>query len=303
MFNAKTFTLAALLASLTGCGQATLPTTGSMPSASANTGKTYSVQRISHAAPKAPASYQAQREGMAYLLETQNKMTMGEVSNGDVEMLAIWLDAAKSKGLYDADVTNIKRTAARYGVASGSGWYTGSNDVLNLYPYDLDSLKRLADYRQIRPGDHLSIRRAVPHTAIPIWHHAIYVGNGKVVEWAQPGQPVTYGTLANMVAETRKNGFYSEFINKVNSATNGRQPSEMVRAAESLVGKNGPFNRPYFVATDNCEHVVNWCRRGDYFSPEVLNVWGNTMYNYPAFPAPQLNREPSLSQRYGRFGR
>lgn len=102
----------------------------------------------------------------------------------------------------------------------------------------------------LQPGDHVSVSRGAYD------HHAIYIGNGVLVEFGNGllGGPVDYVD----------HSAYSRGTRLTLVRRGGRRA---VERAESQLGRND-FN----LATRNCEHFATWCSTGHWRSTQVRNA-------------------------------
>jgi hypothetical protein len=92
-------------------------------------------------------------------------------------------------------------------------------------------------------------------------HHGIYVGRGKVVQYAG----LTRGLRRGPVEEVALTQFTQGHPIWVRPEESRRFDSdEVVRRARSRVGEDR-----YHVFTNNCEHFCEWCIRGEHRSYQV----------------------------------
>lgn len=103
------------------------------------------------------------------------------------------------------------------------------------------------------PGDHLRVRRK--RFGLPYTHHAINVGDGRVVEFG--------GSTANKPAMGIEYSAYEQFakgdvVDVVRSPDH--DPAPALRRAEWLT--ECPPPRQYDGIGFNCEHVARWCSTG-----------------------------------------
>uniref|UniRef100_A0A8C5QQF3 LRAT domain-containing protein n=1 Tax=Leptobrachium leishanense TaxID=445787 RepID=A0A8C5QQF3_9ANUR len=109
---------------------------------------------------------------------------------------------------------------------------------------------------QIAPGDLLEFHRGNYD------HWAVYVGNGKLVDFADPpNQGIVRKQLVTDVAAGRP----YKVNNKYDKRCAPRKPKEIVEAAENEVGNR----KDYDVARNNCEHFATLMRYGKSFSDQV----------------------------------
>lgn len=118
------------------------------------------------------------------------------------------------------------------------GFDAVSNSVDAMFPDTRSSIKRFDE------GDHLYVRRLIP----PYTHHGIYCGNNRVIHYAD-------GIVQSCTLEefSQGNDVYIKY------SASKYSNSEIVSRAISRVGE-----RKYHVLFENCEHLCNWCRNGDY---------------------------------------
>jgi HRAS-like suppressor 3 len=101
-------------------------------------------------------------------------------------------------------------------------------------------------------GDHVSVHRGF------YWHHAIYVGNGVLIEFGS-------GVFGGRVAYVKWDAFSQG--TSVNLERRGGWAA--AQRAESQLGRND-FN----VVTRNCQHFANWCTTGSWESGQVQIATG-----------------------------
>lgn len=104
--------------------------------------------------------------------------------------------------------------------------------------------------RVAQPGDHFRVSRGL------YWHHAIYVGNGRLIEF---GSGNLGGVVAHVDWQTFSRGSRVELV-----ASGGVPAAER---AQAKLGMDG-FN----LILRNCEHFANWCVRGRWASGQVRFV-------------------------------
>ena len=105
-------------------------------------------------------------------------------------------------------------------------------------------------------GDHLRTPR------LGYWHHGIYVGDGRVIQYA--GMSTVF-VNDGPVEETSLDAFRAGATYEVVPHPRRRfSPEESVARARSRVGE-----QHYGLAGNNCEHFVSWCIQGDHQSSQV----------------------------------
>ena len=95
--------------------------------------------------------------------------------------------------------------------------------------------------RKLKKGDHIKVNRTVYS------HHAIYIGDGKVIEYND--SVIKMSSLENFAD--------GDYILKVNSKTKYSREQIVARAFSRLGEEN------YTVIWNNCENFAEWCRNGD----------------------------------------
>jgi hypothetical protein len=102
--------------------------------------------------------------------------------------------------------------------------------------------------RTLRRGDWIRVYRFL------YWHHAIYLGNDRVVELGRGmfgGGTVAFASFANFACGTR-----AEVVQRGGEIA--------ARRAESLVNRVR-----YNLLSANCEHFARWCVTGEWRSEQV----------------------------------
>ena len=112
--------------------------------------------------------------------------------------------------------------------------------------------EQTVDMDACEPGDHL-FRDGDSIAGQYYTHHAIYIGRGDVIHYAEAGDGVRVHVAS-----------FEEFANghPVKRYTEQRSPllytpEEAVRRAKSRLGESD-----YNLAINNCENFVRWCRAG-----------------------------------------
>ncbi len=98
--------------------------------------------------------------------------------------------------------------------------------------------------KSFHPGDHVRVWRGC------YWHHAIFVGNGLLIEFGGglfggPVEYVSWGTFAR-----------GNPVERVQHASR-YPPDQIVERAQSRLGMSG-----FALFANNCEHFANWCATG-----------------------------------------
>lgn len=109
-------------------------------------------------------------------------------------------------------------------------------------------------FDSLAPGDHVRVWRGF------YWHHAIYVGNGQLIEFGQGilGGPVGYVSWSHFAK-----GQHVEVVR--HSLT--YSPDQIISNAKSQLGRNH-----FSLARANCEHFATWCATGRWESEQVRIV-------------------------------
>ena len=114
-------------------------------------------------------------------------------------------------------------------------------------------------------GDHLRIASTL--AGIPFQHHGIDMGDGTVVHLAPENGPrVTLHDTSGEFSVRRDSmqAFCRGQIPEVIPHADGREASEVVATAESMLGKTG-----YSLLEGNCEHFAMLCATGRYESHQI----------------------------------
>lgn len=118
-------------------------------------------------------------------------------------------------------------------------------------PFHLATAPRVnAVTRIAQPGDHFRVSRGL------YWHHAIYVGNGWLIEF---GSGFLGGVVAYVDWQTFSRGSNVELV-----GCGGWVATER---AKSRLGMDG-----FDLISRNCEHFANWCVTGEWESSQVKAV-------------------------------
>lgn len=122
----------------------------------------------------------------------------------------------------------------------------------NKDPYFTDFYEQDIENDKLELADHL-FRNGDGEMGLYYTHHAIYIGDGKVIHYADADNGI-YVHVSSL----------QEFANgyPVKRFTEQRSPllftrEEAVRRAKSRLGENR-----YHLAINNCENFVRWCRAG-----------------------------------------
>lgn len=114
----------------------------------------------------------------------------------------------------------------------------------------------------IKKGSHIAIECSALGI-IPYDHHAIYIGNGKVIERSQNGVHVVpysefRGRGQTVIVKSEKSFSKDEIVARAYSRLRGNGSTSYDRTAYNLL-------------TNNCEHFANWCRSGNHVSPQLAD--------------------------------
>ena len=112
---------------------------------------------------------------------------------------------------------------------------------------------------RLRVGDHLVSPRAFYH------HHGLYAGDNKVIEYRKSDRR----GLPSRVAEVSLEDFHEGSGFWVQAHAGVRyDPVVAIERARSRLGESD-----YGLASNNCEHFVEWCLNGDHRSAQVDQVF------------------------------
>lgn len=114
----------------------------------------------------------------------------------------------------------------------------------------------MASTDSLKLGAHVSVSRFLYS------HHAIYIGDGMVVEYAGLGGSENSHVQKRWLEEMKGK---SELV--VVKSPRKFTPEEVVRRALTRLKEDA-----YHVIFNNCEHFCNWCRSGEARSHQVANV-------------------------------
>jgi hypothetical protein len=110
---------------------------------------------------------------------------------------------------------------------------------------------------ELVPGSQLSVHRRM------YWHHGIYTGNDRVVQYAG-----WFHSPQGLVEEISLEQFTEGYPFKIGRAPVDRTSGhEIVRRARSRLGE-----RRYDLLRNNCEHFCNWCQLGQARSGQVEDL-------------------------------
>lgn len=124
----------------------------------------------------------------------------------------------------------------------------------------------LADSRQLKPGDHIKVRRFYKG-GVPYAHHGVYEGDGVVIDFGGDAtDSVTRTSLefvqrASLRVEVVSHGRYTLTTGYLPTAVSR---GEILARARCLIGYR-PVPQPYNLVGFNCEHIANWCVAGGYY--------------------------------------
>ena len=104
-----------------------------------------------------------------------------------------------------------------------------------------------AAWTDFQPGDHVRVWRGL------YWHHAIYVGNGAVIEFGS-------GIFGGVVSYTQ----WKDFAKSERVCFVRRIGMTAVDRAQGLLGRGG-----FDLLTANCEHFATWCSTGRWESTQI----------------------------------
>lgn len=110
--------------------------------------------------------------------------------------------------------------------------------------------RTLPAWTAFQPGDHVSVSRGL------YTHHAVYVGNGWLIEF---GSGLFGGVIAHVAWE--------DFAGNAQVKLERRAGWSAVQRAESQLGRND-----FDLVSRNCEHFANWCATGRWESKQVETV-------------------------------
>ncbi|EKX41121.1 hypothetical protein GUITHDRAFT_142271 [Guillardia theta CCMP2712] len=120
---------------------------------------------------------------------------------------------------------------------------------------------------RLQPGDHLKVRGVAGFRALT--HHAIYLGDGKIMHFTggvtdKANATCKIDSLRTIYNYGKAKGMHIEVVDHPPNAL----PREViVERAKSRVGETG-----YNLFSKNCEHVVNWCIRGEMHSMQIQRL-------------------------------
>uniref|UniRef100_A0A7S0E9Q2 phospholipase A2 n=1 Tax=Hanusia phi TaxID=3032 RepID=A0A7S0E9Q2_9CRYP len=120
---------------------------------------------------------------------------------------------------------------------------------------------------RLQPGDHLKVRGVAGFRALT--HHAIYLGDGKIMHFTggvtdKANATCKIDSLRTIYNYGKDKGMQVEVVEHPVDAL----PREViVQRAKSRVGETG-----YNLFSKNCEHVVNWCIRGEMHSLQIQRL-------------------------------
>lgn len=116
-----------------------------------------------------------------------------------------------------------------------------------------------------KPGDHLRVKTG------DVYHHAIYIGNGEVVQF---GLPFNYLTDASSVKVIKcpiedflHGGFLEVCVYSKKEARGHFKPEVIIQRALEHLGEGN-----YSFIHNNCEHFANFCIMGKKISTQVDNL-------------------------------
>jgi len=93
-------------------------------------------------------------------------------------------------------------------------------------------------------------------------HHAIYIGDGQVIEYGGLG-----GGRSGKIRYRSYDDFKGQGRVVVVDSEKSFSGKEIVERAKSRIGEDD-----YDVVFNNCEHFANWCRSGNHVSDQVTRA-------------------------------
>ncbi len=112
---------------------------------------------------------------------------------------------------------------------------------------------------RLKVGDHLVSPRAFYH------HHGLYAGDNLVIEYRKSDRRGIPGRVTEVPLEDFHEG--SSFWVKAHGRVR-YDPQTAIERARSRLGESD-----YGLASNNCEHFVEWCLNGDHRSAQVDQVF------------------------------
>lgn len=107
-------------------------------------------------------------------------------------------------------------------------------------------------------GNHIKVRRY----GLLYAHHGIDLGDGRIVQFGEPGKDATHSAIHITSMEEFLKGGRPIVVNY--ASDEALDPEESVRLALAGVGKKG-----YNLAFNNCEHFATFCKTGRKDSRQV----------------------------------
>ena len=107
------------------------------------------------------------------------------------------------------------------------------------------------------------------------YHHAIFIGNGEVVQFGMPNEPyINWNDIRVMRSSVEEfaagSAFIEVYVYDRKELKRKRPNDEIVTTALSMVGEGG-----YHLLTNNCEHFCNFCVFGEASSTQVDGIYDN----------------------------
>jgi Lecithin retinol acyltransferase len=150
----------------------------------------------------------------------------------------------------------------------------------------------------LTPGTHIRVHRQLRYVGLPYWHHAIYVDDSEVIEFAggdlwnsamtqvRPVSLVSFAQGGPVTAVSHPKNWaglaYSPML----------PPEQVVDRAGWLVHNQPP---PYHLGYRNCESIAVWCATGDFESFQVKGfMFGKSIMTLPALAL--MKKRPSIGE-------
>jgi hypothetical protein len=115
-----------------------------------------------------------------------------------------------------------------------------------------------------KPGDHLRVARKFKGW-VPYAHHAIYVGDGEVVQFGGEIRDKPNARIGCASVEEFQDGATAELVphgryEVVHWLPKADPPDKIVERARWLADRASRSpSQPYNLIGNNCEHIANWC--------------------------------------------
>jgi len=118
------------------------------------------------------------------------------------------------------------------------------------------------------PGCHIRVKTN------NFYHHAIYIGDGEVVQFGLPFDPYNntnykdIKVIRSPLKDFSKSMFIEVYVYSKKELKKKKKDSEIIKTALSSVGEGG-----YDILKNNCEHFVNYCIFGKAESHQVDEIY------------------------------